>query len=69
MEDAYSGIADYQYDYSYTNYKATPGWQQFEASSEDISSEYATAESHWEAAVSEYTASIEDRPLPHPPVI
>lgn len=69
MEDAYSGVADYQYDYSYTYYKETPGWQQFEASSEDISSAYASAEGNWEAAVAEYTGSVEDRPMPKPPAI
>jgi len=69
MGDASSGVASYQFSYRYHDYKDTPGWQQFESASDEISSGYATAVANWEAAISDYVSSIEDRPLPKPPAI
>jgi hypothetical protein len=69
MSAASSGIATYQFDYSYTDYKQTPGWQEFQSASGEISDEYAAARAEWEGAIESYIASIESRPLPKRPVV
>jgi hypothetical protein len=42
-EAAARGISEYQFDYSYARYDETPGWQQFESASDEISDAYGQA--------------------------
>jgi hypothetical protein len=71
MHDATSGISDYQFnrdDYGF-DYKQSPGWQQFERMSSQVSSDYAAARTAWERRVKERKQSIRNRDLPPVPAV
>jgi hypothetical protein len=69
MDSASSGIATYQYDYSYPDYKLTPGWQQFQSASGEISDEYAAARAEWGSVMDTYVSDLKDRAMPQRPSI
>jgi hypothetical protein len=71
MHDATSGISDYQFnqdDYGF-DYKQSPGWQEFERSSAQISSDYAAARAGWEQRVEQRRRSTRNRDLPPMPAV
>lgn len=58
---AYRPVAQYQ------DYRDTPGWKSFVASSDDITSAWTSAKSSWEAALGSLIAAIKGRAMPRRP--
>lgn len=71
VDSAYSGIAEYEFDfdYEYFDYKDTPGWRTFRSESDRISGEYGAARSTLEALIAEEQRKLERRQLPPRPEV
>jgi hypothetical protein len=68
MDDAITGVSDYQFDEaSFLSYKDTPGWQSFASSSDRISGEYASATANWSKVVDDRANAVKHRHLPKRP--
>jgi hypothetical protein len=69
MNDAQSGISDYQFSDLYTNYKDTPGWQQFSSSSSKISDDLTAAQNDLEAQIAARQKAVRNHGLPPKPAV
>jgi hypothetical protein len=71
IDDASSGIADYQYDaFQYDfNYKNAPGWKEFESGSASTANAYAAARAAWQSSVRKAKTAVRRRDLPPRPVV
>ena len=69
VDDAYTGISDYQYSDGgeYDSYKDTPGWQSFSSESETVSGAYNAARTAWEKRVERRRKAIRNTKLPAAP--
>jgi hypothetical protein len=69
--DADSGLSDYQFSFpgQYSTYTATPGWQQFESMSSQITSDFSSADANWESQVQSQVSAIRNRAMPQGPTV
>jgi hypothetical protein len=69
VSDADTGLSDYQYSFpgQYSGYTATPGWQQFESMSGQITSDFSDANSNWESQAQSQVSAIRNRAMPRRP--
>jgi flagellar biosynthesis chaperone FliJ len=65
MGAASRGMAEYQYDWSYWDFRDTPGWREFEKVTSDITNRLETTLYHYEATKEEVLSKLRTRkPLP-----
>jgi hypothetical protein len=69
MDDAQSGISDYQFSSDYTNYKDTPGWRQFQSESSKISDELGAAGANLEQQIAARQKAVRNHGLPPKPEV
>lgn len=68
MGAASRGMAEYQYDWSYWDFRDTPGWQQFESATSDITTRFSATLSAYEATKESVLKKLSKKtPLPDLP--
>jgi hypothetical protein len=68
MGAASRGMAEYQFDWSYWDFRDTPGWQEFERVTSDITERFATTLSAYESTKGQVLKELNTRtPLPELP--
>lgn len=68
MGAASRGMAEYQYDWSYWDFRDTPGWQQFESATSDITTRFSATLSDYEATKESVLKKLSKKtPLPDLP--
>jgi len=64
MGAASRGMAEFQYDWSYWHYTETPGWQEFEQATDEITSSYNSSLNTYEELKSELTKRLSKQTPP-----